>query len=175
MVPENQIQATKKIASILSEIDPENALIFLERAQKQEKRIVVCASDLKKRLNSACVGEVKVVCSEMQAEFVKWAGFDVVATYGRSADISVADTVELFEKIEESHVGLIIDNLQSGDSKIGKSISEECGAIQIVLSNFPGAFENTSTWALAAQANVDLLIKATEDWRAKQQTLERSE
>jgi hypothetical protein len=40
------------------------------------------------------------------------------------------------------------------------NIAKEIGAAQVTLSNFPGGFEGTETWAQAIAKNVDLLIAA---------------
>ena len=40
------------------------------------------------------------------------------------------------------------------------SLAKELGAVQVALSNFPGALEGTETWEKAFERNVALLIDA---------------
>ena len=55
-------------------------------------------------------------------------------------------------------VTLIIDNMQSGQDA-GKGISEELGCKRIILSNFPGGFDNTETWEKAIDRNIELILE----------------
>jgi zinc transport system substrate-binding protein len=65
----------------------------------------------------------------------------------------------LVDQGREVNVRLIIDNLQSGEDA-GKAIAEELGCRRIVLSNFPGGFDNTKTWEKAIDRNIDLILDA---------------
>ena len=56
-------------------------------------------------------------------------------------------------------VTLIIDNLQSGQNA-GAGIAEELGCQRIVLSNFPGGFDDTETWEKAIDWNIELILAA---------------
>jgi len=53
---------------------------------------------------------------------------------------------------------LIIDNMQSGQDA-GAGIAEELGSARVILSNFPGGYENTETWEKAIDYNVALLLE----------------
>jgi zinc transport system substrate-binding protein len=101
----------------------------------------------------------------MQQGFVEWAGFDVVATYGRPEDLSVADVEQLVNEAKQAGVALVIDNLQSGAATTGTAMAQDIGAIPVTISNFPGGLENTETWEKAIDKNVDLLLEALSEWR----------
>jgi zinc transport system substrate-binding protein len=66
---------------------------------------------------------------------------------------------ELVDKGREGKVTLIIDNMQSGKDA-GAGIAEELGSARVILSNFPGGYENTETWEKAIDCNVELLLAA---------------
>ncbi|MCK4262745.1 MAG: zinc ABC transporter substrate-binding protein, partial [Dehalococcoidia bacterium] len=104
--------------------------------------------------------EVKVICAEMQAGFVNWAGFDVIATYGRPEELSVAEVEQLIVQAREAGVALVIDNLQSGGTENSATMARDIGAAQVTISNFPGGFEGTETWEKAIDRNVDLILEA---------------
>jgi zinc transport system substrate-binding protein len=165
MVPAVQAEAVSKIAQALGEIDPENAAYYQERAMEREQAILDYGEEVKNRLQDAGVDGVKVICAAMQEGFVRWAGVDVVATYGRPEDLSPAQMEELVAEAREAGVGLVIDNLQSGATTLGAAMEQDIEAVPVTISNFPGGLENTETWEKAIDKNVDLLLEALNEWR----------
>lgn len=160
MVPQIQAETTEKIAQALGEIDPENSAYYQEKATERAQAVLAKGEELKDKLQDANVSGVRVICVEYQAGFAEWAGFDVVATYGRPEDLSVADVEKLVVEAKEAGVALVIDNLQSGATETSEAMAEDIGAIQVTISNFPGGFEDTETWEKAIDKNVDLLLQA---------------
>jgi zinc transport system substrate-binding protein len=167
MVPSVQAQAVDKIAQALGEIDPENAAYYQERAADREQAILDKGEEVENTLQEAEVEGVKVICAEMQAGFVGWAGFDIVATFGRPEDLMTdpAQVADLIDAAQEAGVALIIDNLQSGSTTLGASMEQDIDAVAVTISNFPGGLENTETWEKAIDENVDLLLGALTEWR----------
>jgi ABC-type Zn uptake system ZnuABC Zn-binding protein ZnuA len=165
MVPAVQAEAVDKIAQALSEIDPENAAYYQQRAADREQAILAYGNEVKSRLQAAGVEVVKVICADMQEGFVEWAGFDVVATYGQPENSSPADVVQLVNEAKQAGVALVIDNLQSSATATGATMAQDIGAIQVTISNFPGGFDNTETWEKAIDKNVNLLLAALNEWR----------
>jgi len=165
MVPQIQAQTTDKIAEALGEIDAENSAYYEEKAAERTQAVLAKGEAVKDKLQDANVSGVKVICVEYQAGFVEWAGFDVVATYGRPEDLSVADVETLVVEAKEAGVALVIDNLQSGATAASEAMAEDIGAIQVTISNFPGGFEDTETWEKAIDKNVDLLLQALTQFR----------
>jgi zinc transport system substrate-binding protein len=100
----------------------------------------------------------------MQEGFVRWAGFDVVATFGRPEDLTPAQVAALIDQAQEAGVALVIDNLQSGTTTLGASMEQDIEAITVTISNFPGGLQNTGTWEKAIDKNVDLLLEALNEW-----------
>jgi len=165
MVPGVQAQAIDKIAQALSEIDPENSTYYRQRGELRKQAVLTKGEEIQSRLKEAKVSEAKVICSDMQAGFVDWAGFDVVATYGRPEELSVAEVEQLVTEAKQAGVALVIDNLQSGATGSSEAIALDIGAIQVTISNFPGGFEDTETWEKTVDKNVDLLLEALNEWR----------
>jgi len=164
MVPAVQVEGVDKIAKALSEIYPDNAAYYQGNATERAQSILDKGEDIRSELTEAGVEGVKVICAEMQAGFVGWAGFDIVATFGRPEDLSPADVNQLVSQAQQAGVALIIDNLQSGSTTLGASIEEDIEAITVTISNFPGGLENTETWEKAIDKNVDLLLDALNEW-----------
>ena len=164
MVPAVQAEAVGKIAQALGELDPENAAYYQERAAEREQAILAYGEDVKNELQEAGVDGVKVLCAEMQQGFVRWAGFDVVATFGRPEDLNPADVAQLITDAKDAGVALVIDNLQSGSATLGATMEQDIEAIPVTISNFPGGLENTETWEKAIDKNVALLLEALNEW-----------
>jgi len=164
MVPAVQAEAVDKIAQALGEIDPENAAYYQGKAAERAQAILAKGEEVEDSLLEAGLEEVKVICADMQQGFVKWAGFDVVATFGRPEDLTPAEMKELIDTAKEAGVALVIDNLQSGAATLGAAMEQDVEAIPITISNFPGGLENTKTWEKAIDKNVDLLLEALNEW-----------
>jgi len=165
MVPAVQAEAVDKIAQALGEIDPENGVYYEEKAGERSQAILTKGEEVQDTLLGADVDKVKVICADMQAGFVGWAGFNITATYGRPEELSPADVEQLVTDAIEAGVALVIDNLQSGATATSEAMAQDIGAIQVTISNFPGGFENTETWDKAIDKNVDLLLGALNEWR----------
>jgi zinc transport system substrate-binding protein len=167
MTPPVQAEAVGKIAQALTEIDPDNAAYYEGKAAERVQVILEKGEEAKERLLEAGVGGVKVICAEMQEGFVRWAGFDVVATYGRPEELTPSQVKDLIDRAREAGVALVIDNLQSGAETLGASLEQDMEAIPVTISNFPGGLENTETWEKAIDKNVDLLLEALNEWRER--------
>jgi zinc transport system substrate-binding protein len=164
MTPPVQAEGVDKITQALGEIYPEDAAYYQGNATQRVQAISAKGEEVKDRLSDAGVSKVKVICAEMQRGFVQWGGFDIVATYGRPEDLSVAQVEDLVVMARDAGVALVIDNLQSGATANSETMAEDIGAIQVTLSNFPGGLENTETWEKALDKNVDLLLQALNEW-----------
>jgi zinc transport system substrate-binding protein len=167
IVPAVQAEAVDKIAQALGEIDPENTAYYEGKAAERAQAILAKGEEVEDRLLGAGVEGVKVICAEMQQGFVNWAGFDIVATFGRPEDLSLTDKAQLVTEAKQAGAALIIDNLQSGSTTLGASIEQDVEAIPVTISNFPGGLENTETWEKAIDKNVDLLLEALNEWRGQ--------
>ncbi len=106
------------------------------------------------------LSDVNVISAFWQAGFIEWTGLNIVATYGGNETLTPRVLKELVDKGREGEVTLIIDNLQSGKDA-GAGIAEDLGCTRIILSNFPGGFDNTETWEKAIDRNIELILEAT--------------
>jgi len=160
MVPRVQAEAVDEIAQALGKIDSENSVYYSRKAEDRREAILAKGEEIQKEQKEMRLDEVKVICAEIQAGFIKWVGFDVVATYGRPEELSVAGMEKLVADAKQAGVVLVIDNLQSGGTKNSETIAVDIGAVQVTISNFPGGFKETETWEKAIDKNVDLLLEA---------------
>ncbi len=159
MIPTIQSAAVDKVLNALSEVDPENATVYQKSAEKYKQRISAKEIEIKNRLSKANVSKINVIASARQADFLTWAGFNMVATFASPQSLTPQVVKGLVDKGRAGGVMLVINNLQDG-ADAGKAIAEELGAENLNLSNFPGGFSNTETWEKAIDYNVTLLLNA---------------
>jgi len=157
MVPAVQKEATDIITDALCQVDTENCSVYQESATEYKEAIVAKEAEIKAKLGQVNPSGANVMCADMQAGFVEWAGFNIVATYGRPDSLTPQVVRELVDTGRAENVTLIIDNLQSGQDA-GVPIAMDIGCRRIILSNFPGGFDNTETWEKAIDRNVELIL-----------------
>jgi zinc transport system substrate-binding protein len=159
LTPPVQIAAIDKITASLSQLDAGNGSAYQKSAAEIKGMVEAKGAEVEERLAKANLSRVNVMCAEMLAGFIQWAGFNTVAAYGRPDSLTPQVVKELVDKGREGKVTLIIDNMQSGQDA-GAGIAEELGSARVILSNFPGGYENTETWEKAIDYNVELLLEA---------------
>ncbi|MFC1902822.1 metal ABC transporter substrate-binding protein [Chloroflexota bacterium] len=159
MTPPLQLQAIDKITASLSQADAKNSSAYQKSAAELADNIEAEGAEIKAMLAKANLSSISVMCDEQQAGFVKWAGFNIVTTFGRPDSLTPQVVKELVDKGRAENVTLIIDNLQSGQDA-GSGIAEELGCKRVILSNFPGGFDNTETWEKAINRNMELILEA---------------
>jgi zinc transport system substrate-binding protein len=134
MVPDVQIEAIHVIRDILISMAPDRANYFTERALQYEDAVLREAQSVCQTVSP--YQGTPIICSELQADFLTWLGFDVVGSYERPESMSPRTMENLIEIGRHSGVGLVVDNRQSGPS-VGSGIADEIGAGHVVLTNFP--------------------------------------
>ena len=160
MTPTVQAQAVGNITSALTEIDPQNAAYYQSNAESELAAIIAKGNELKAQLAAGNLSQVNVLCDAQITGLVQWAGFNVIASYPRPEDISAKQMQELIDQGKQGGVVIVIGNLQSGTSDASVAMASGIGAVQVTLSNFPGAFDNTETWKKALEKDVNLMLEA---------------
>ncbi|MEM1525386.1 MAG: hypothetical protein QW618_04520 [Nitrososphaerales archaeon] len=129
-----------------------------DKASKIIKDLDNLASEIKEEAKALNVGAIKVVCMEWQLPFIKYLGFNVVASYGIPDRVPASEVVKIVAKAKEEGVALVIDNLQSGID-LGARIAYDVGATHVVLTNFPGAISGTENLVKMLRYNFAQLAK----------------
>jgi zinc transport system substrate-binding protein len=162
MTPTVQREAADKIAAALIQIDPDNSAYYQNGADEYKAAVTAKESEINARLSQVNLSAINVLCDEQQTGFVAWTGLNIIATYGRPETFTPQVVKDLVDLGREGNVTLVIDNMQTGGES-GKALAEELGVAHIVLSNFPGGYENTDTWEQAIDINIDLILGAITD------------
>ena len=159
MIPSIQSSAVDFVLNALIQADPGTTASYQAAAVKYQQAIADKGIALEGKLVAANVGGIKVIASSRQADFLQWAGFQVIATFDSAASLTPQATKDLVDKGKAAGVKLVVNNLQDGEDA-GKGIAGSLGAKNVNLSNFPGGLTNTATWAQAVDYNVNLLLSA---------------
>jgi len=159
MTPPVQLEATEMITDALCQVDAENSADYQKLAAGYKDRIVAKEAEIKAKLADKNLVNINVLCAQMQVGFVQWTGLNIIATYGRPDSLTPQVVKELVDAGREESVTLIMDNLQSGQDA-GAGIAEELGCKRIILTNFPGGFDDTETWEKTIDYNIERILEA---------------
>ena len=159
MVPSVQQEVSDEIVAALSQVDATNSSIYQASADEYKEIIEIKGDEVQSRQDGQNLANVNIICSGMQAAFLNWVGLNVVTFYGRPDSLTPQVVKDLVDTGEALNVTLIIDNLQSGQDA-GAGIAEELGCNRIILTNFPGGFDNTETWEQTIDENVRRILEA---------------
>jgi zinc transport system substrate-binding protein len=159
MTPMVQVQAIDEITAQLIQADSDNADAYQQAAEDMKDAIEAKGVEVQDRLTGEGFASINVMCAEQQAGFIGWLGFNIVATFGRPDSLTPQVVQDLVDKGREEGVTLVIDNLQSG-ADAGQPVALDIGCDRIILSNFPGGFDDTETWEKAIDRNIDIILEA---------------
>ncbi len=165
-VPPNAVQQVGIVRDALEKILPKDAPAVHQNALAFQKRIEELAGRLLARAQQLTVQEAKVISQAFQAKFVSWLGFTVIGTYPPPERVSAQLFLQLVQLGREQKVALVVDNLQSGVG-VGARLAFEIGAINVVLTNFPGAVPNTRDYLEMIAHNGTQMFEALESYRRR--------
>jgi len=159
MTPAVYQKAIDNITAAIVQVDEENASAYQKSASELKDIVAAKGAGIEAELSGKNLADINVMCAEQQAGFIAWTGLNIVRTFGVPDSLTPQVTKELVDKGRQENVALIIDNLQSGQDA-GAGLAEELGCSRIILSNFPGGFDDTETWEKAIERNVELILEA---------------
>lgn len=156
LIPEVQKQAVREIAEILCAAAPQNAEALREKARQRMEKISQVEGECRNRLKA--VEGKSVIAATRQAEFVQWAGFNVVRTFGRAEEINAHELASIMSDVKGKNICGVIENYQSG-ADAGLPLALELNVPHVVLSNFPGSSDDVPDYFTLLQANVAQLSR----------------
>lgn len=134
MVPPLQAQAADEITALLVDLAPERSDSLRAALDRYKLRVDSAATVVRTTLAQKTLPPA--IAADKQAPFLEWAGFRVVATYGRAEDFTAAELNRLARIAVDSGVGIVVDNLQSGPDA-GRLLADELKVGHVTLTNFP--------------------------------------
>ncbi|HAF71304.1 MAG: Periplasmic solute binding protein [Acetothermia bacterium 64_32] len=159
--PQPMLEKAQAIAGLLAELLPDQAEDFSARAQALTNEVKALEEELLARAAELGLGEVPAIVMAWQADFARWLGLNVVATYPPEERLSLKDLAELVELGRQAQAALVIDNLQSGVS-FGGRLAHELAAVHVVLTNFPGALPGAVDLPTMLRVNAEAVFSAVE-------------
>ncbi|MBO3802673.1 MAG: zinc ABC transporter substrate-binding protein [Candidatus Brockarchaeota archaeon] len=135
------------------------------KANEMLADIDAAANEMSGEAQALGVVGTKVICMKWLEPFVKWLGFEVVATFNPPETLSAADVAALVETAQREGVALVIDNLQIS-VEFGSGIASQAGAEHVVMTNFPGAVPGTENLAQMFRYNARQLFEGLRSWRS---------
>lgn len=158
MLPSVYIRGAGEVSRALCAADPRHAADYRKSLSKLERDAKRLDFQLRARLKAARASGVGVLCSDQQKPVAQWMGLKVIGTYSRAEEFTPAKLHSLAALARKHKVKLVIDNLQSGPNA-GKELARDIGAAHVTLSNFPGGFAGTDTWARCLSDSVGRVLK----------------
>ncbi len=155
-------ELAKRYRAVASALEEVLGVKLSERLSKCLKAINETAAKLKALAERYRFSEYRVVCMKWQVPFIKWLGFQIVATYGPPERLSTREVVEIERTAREKGAVLVIDNLQSG-TWFGRSLAEKLGIVHVALTNFPGTEPGLNNVTSIMRYNVGKLIAAIKE------------
>lgn len=156
IIPEIQKQATLEIADALCAAAPQKTEAIQQRKRLRIEKIAQAEQECREHLKA--VADKSVIAAAMQAEFVQWAGFNVLRSFRRVEEINARELASIMSDVKGKGVCGVIDNYQSG-MDAGLPLALELNAPHVVLSNFPGSSDDVPDYFSLLQANVTQLSK----------------
>lgn len=159
MVPEVLAAGLEQTAEVLAERLGSGEL--LRRRAAERATAVRRAGDwFRERVRFYGMEKVPVLCQVMQEPCVRWAGLQVRAVFDRGEAMGADAPYRLIQTARSAGVKAVVDNLQSGDDRIGVRLAEDLSVPRVVWSNFPGAFLGAERWEETVAENLHRLAEA---------------
>ncbi|MHA1893941.1 MAG: metal ABC transporter substrate-binding protein [Candidatus Helarchaeota archaeon] len=163
LVPNNAITylniLTKKLNTTYT--STENITTFETNRANYVLNLEGNATEILTTASSNSLTGIPVLAMQWQNDFCEWLGLNVVGTFGSDESLTTQDIIQLAMTAKAAGVHLVISNLQSG-TEAGAEIAKQCGAIHVIVSNFPDAVPNTPTIIDTMWYNVEQLIRGND-------------
>lgn len=155
-IPANYLAVCRKVCDALSELTPDKAPALetrlaqtAERVRKAEADVIAQARGLKGRI---------VLASHLQADFCRWMGLVVAATFDDADQASLKGVEQAVEQARQAKASAVVCNLQRG-LREGRALAERLGLPLVVLSNFPEAGPDRGGYLGLLRRNVQALVR----------------
>ena len=134
LLPYVHLDAADSVTEALVRVDPAGEVFYRYNRADYRSRLGIEAEEICAMMFG--LADTRVICTEVQAEFLDYMGFDIVGTYGDHLDISSGEMAHLVEIGRKNAVLLVVDDAHDvGDT--GERVADEIGAARVVLSRYP--------------------------------------
>jgi len=158
-VPETYLNICRDVCDFLSSEYPNRNAEYNQRLKFIEKRLDNLSKELLDQVKQAGLKSTKVLASGHQAEFCKWLGLDVIATFTSSDIETVSNINQCLQKARGKQIRFIIANKQEGTA-LANALAERLEATVVVFSNFPQINSHSDNFDQLLLENVRALLEA---------------
>jgi len=159
-IPQTYLAVCKVVCRLLCAEYPEHRELYLQRLQAIEQRIArLERSLLDKMAGAGLVGE-KVLVSNHQAQFARWLGLDVLASFGSTDTETPGGIQRCLERAAGQQVRFVIANKQQG-TRLAEALAHRLQARLVVFSNFPSLDHGSRAFDALVDGNVEALLEAS--------------
>jgi len=159
MVPDVLAAGVEQAAAVLAERLGSGEPLR-ERARERAEMIRRIGAWFRERIRSYGMEDVPVLCQAMQEPCARWAGLRVTTVFDRGEAMGADAPFRLIQAGRSGGVKVVVDNLQSGDDRIGARLAGDLSIPRVVWSNFPGAFPGIDRWEDTVAENLRRLAEA---------------
>lgn len=163
MIPSVQSQATDKVLEALKSIDPQNSTAYDAGAAAYHQKIVAQEKYIKDTLGGIAftrpLSSIDAITAAPAADFVKYIGLNVIATYDKLTPERQAELVKLGR---EKGTKIVVDTFQNG-ANMGANLSVELAAARATLSSYPGGAPYTANWEDSVVRSMRSIIGVLEE------------
>jgi len=160
-IPDTYLSTCQDVCRIVSSEYPDKADQYQEALKLIRNRLDKLAQELREDIRQSGSKSAKVLASNHQADFVKWLGFDAIATFVGS-DIETASNLnQCLEKAAGQDVKFVIANRQEG-AGLAEALAKRLQAKAVVFSNFPEKALDGAGFDGLLRENVRALIEVAE-------------
>ncbi|MBN1123855.1 MAG: zinc ABC transporter substrate-binding protein [Sedimentisphaerales bacterium] len=157
-IPQTYLEACREIVPFLEKHVPGRSQDCQENYRHLERRLAEISDRIHIRVKESDMLGVSVIASHHQADFVRWLGLEVVATF-RSAEVMTPSEIESCLRLaREKEVQIVIANAQEG-TELPRNIAQHLNGRLVVFSNFPDTIEyHENAFEQLLEFNLDQLL-----------------
>lgn len=163
ILPEAYLRGMAGIKDMLCKRYPQLAATLEANHRQAVADVQRSAESAREQARQAGLNGVPVLGSVMQQGFLRWLGFEVVATFSNSpGELSVRKLAALLNTARTREIAFVAGNLQSGGEAVARTVAAQAGLPVTILSNFPGSENNNRTYHDLLLDNVSRLVRAAQ-------------
>jgi len=159
-VPDSYLDACREVAAVLAQAYPERADALALRLTEIEQRLNILSDALRSDVTDSGAAAAPVLTSHHQAQFAKWLGLNVVATFVGSDTETIASVDHCLKQAAGHDVRFVIANQQEGTA-LAQALAERLKARAVVFSNFPPQVTGEPGFDRLLRDNVARLLEAS--------------
>ena len=157
-IPDNYLGTCRDVADALCKYDNGTwAALCQSRLVLVEQRLARLSKQITAAVDEAQLRSAPVLASDHQADFARWLGLDVVATFVGSDIETAANLQQSLEKARRGNVRLVIANRQEG-TELAHALADTLDGRLVVLSNFPEMQPYRDNFDALVMSNVRALL-----------------